>query len=268
MSAAFNGVVVLCLPLLWWFNGANEVIKENDQLFVLMMFVKCACEKHLEGSPVSSFQLLSLLWPQNQETIAALPLPIKSLGFWPFEILICLCLLSNRLSAFTNHGVEPRTSGPVSTGGRWGSVDLCCSAVNTLTWFLLRDSDIIQMNMWTGDDRGGHNAKSTSGSGWRRMASLWRWRCCCRICLQSLIRGWRDPRTSSMDTTRFRRCQNTMSTVNRNSNNAMPWTPHLTISASAVNNILSVQASFFHMWAHDGSDGAGPGWWWTCLLGL
>lgn len=92
-----------------------------------------------------------------------------------------------------------------------------------------------------------YDAPSTSCPG-RRMLSLWRWiyGFRIRVCLQNLIRGWRDTRTSSVDTSPIQTLsKHCMSTVNRNRNNGTPRSLHLTITPSAVNNILSLWAASF-----------------------
>lgn len=118
-------------------------------------------------------------------------------------------------------------------------------SVNMLTWFSAAHSDTPTCERVDDQDtQRPVTIQSQLPVGWR-MLSLWRWRCCSRI---RLIRGWRDARTCSVDTNQIQTLsQHRMCTANRDSNNGTPRTPHLTISASAENNILSVWAEL-HMW--------------------
>ena len=115
---------------------------------------------------------------------------------------------------------------------------LCCG-LNTLTWFRLFSP------MWTEGGGGVRNSQdsvtmqsqlpapaeecSLCGGGGAASRSV-----CARLSLEDGVTQGHSPIQ-----TLSKRC---MSTVNRNSNNTSPRTPHLTISASAVNSILSVWA--------------------------
>lgn len=122
-----------------------------------------------------------------------------------------------------------------------------CLDTNTLTWFELFSSAGFRDN--SGEHENGGMIRTVSAQSQCKVNFPLRLKNALFVEVEvqtvfRLIRGWRDTRTSSVDInliqTLSKRC---MSTANRNSNNSTLSTLHLTISASAVNNILSAWAS-------------------------